>query len=79
VLLDLSDSRELLSRSSDQIIDMAEFLLAHRPRLGDKQAIVVASTAAYGLVRMGAVYATSNGIEPRVFRDHDEALAWLRS
>lgn len=79
LLLDLGDSRVLLGRTSSEIIDVAEFLVSQRARLGARQAIVVTSTAAFGLVRMGAAHAMTDGQEPRVFRDRSEARVWLVS
>lgn len=76
VLLNLGDCRVLLGRSSAEIIDMAEFIQSRRGKL-DKVAIVADNTAAYGLVRMGSVYAAGAGNEPRVFREVSEALRWL--
>lgn len=57
--------------------EIARSLALIGSRLGRKFAMVAGSEAAYGLLRLGSVYAAQSGIEPSVFRDLASARAWL--
>lgn len=78
LMYDLRGSTALRDRTAEQVRDMAEFLAQHGPRFGSRLAMVVAGEVDYGLMRMGSAYAELGGVEPRVFRDYGEALAWLQ-
>jgi hypothetical protein len=78
VLLDVSGSTSLATRPAAEIKMVAEFLGPYAERIGGRVAVVAPTDVAFGLSRMGAVHSEGVGIAARVFRDRDEALAWLK-
>jgi hypothetical protein len=65
--------------SPDDIRDIAE-LVRRRPREATgRRAVLVSSDEHFGLMRMFEAYASGGPTRYRVFRDPDEAKAWLES
>jgi hypothetical protein len=57
---------------------LANDIASRRRLLGRaKCAVLVSTDAAYGLLRMYEAYTLESPVEVRVFRDEDEALAWV--
>ena len=77
LLLDVSHSRSISSRSASEVRAMADFLASHAERFGRRLALVATSDVAFGLMRLGAVSVEQKGVDSRVFRDVAEAEAWL--
>ena len=77
LLLDLTESESFRERSADGLRHVAQFLASRRDRFSFRLACVGTTDLAYGLLRMGMVYATDQGVETEVFRTRDEALRWL--
>lgn len=77
LLLDLTASDVIQNRSGGDVQEVARALQLIAPRLGDKLAMVAGSEAAYGLLRLGSVYAAQSGVKPAVFRDLASARGWL--
>jgi hypothetical protein len=77
LLLDLSDSESFRARSTDALREVVEFLATQRARFSSRLATVGTSDLAYGLLRIGEVFAGDRGITAQSFRTRDEALAWL--
>ena len=60
------------------IRQVSDFLVEHRVQLrGSRRAVVVSSTASYGMARMLGARIGVAGLEQAVFTDPAEALAWL--
>lgn len=68
----------LATRPTDEIIRVAEYVGPYKDRVL-RCAVLASSDVHFGLGRMGAVYSEAKGVVTSVFRDHDEALAWLRN
>jgi hypothetical protein len=77
LLFDLSESQSLGDRPTEDVRGMAYFIASHGDRFGRRLAMVTGSEVAYGLMRLGATVAESQGISARVFRDRESAMAWL--
>jgi len=76
VLLDLADCKNLLD--ADQIRTAAARVTADPSTLRfGRLAIVVASEALFGTLRMFHSFSESAFLEAQIFRDRDEALQWL--
>ncbi len=78
LLLDVTGSRSLSGRSSNEIRRTAMALGPCAERLGGRAAVLATSDVHYGLCRMGAVYSEAKGVRVQVFKERTEALAWLR-
>jgi hypothetical protein len=52
--------------------------LRARPEIRGRAAVLASSNLVYGLLRMYEVFSDGDPVELRVFRQPDEALAWLR-
>ncbi len=79
LFVDVTRSTSLAARSSEDIKRVAEFLGPYSDRIGGRCAVLATEDIHFGLSRMGSVYSAGVGVETRVFRDRDEALAWLKS
>ena len=81
VLVDLTDSASVLSRSSGSLRETATYFSTQLRARRAACALVAASLARYGLMRMAQAWATveSDDFEIAVFRRRDAALAWLSS
>lgn len=77
LLLDLSESESFRGRSTEGLRRVAAFLAQRRDRFAHRLATVGASDLAYGLLRMGMVFTSDQGIESEVFRSRAEAMEWL--
>ena len=76
VLLDLLDCKTV--PDADQIRTAAARVTADLSKLRfGRLAIVVASEALFGMLRMFHTFSESAFLEAQVFRDLDEALQWL--
>ncbi len=70
---------ELLDFGPAQMQELAALLNAAPDRLGAKIAIVVSRDVDYGIMRMWQVYGEDAPQLRAVFRDMEEAQAWLRT
>ena len=77
LLFDLTGSESLGDRSAEDLRAMAIFLASRGSRFSSRLAMVAVTDVAYGLMRMGAVTAESQGIAAHVFRDYGSARRWL--
>jgi hypothetical protein len=77
LLFDLTRSDAFGDRPTDEVRAMAFFIASKATRFAARLAMVTSSDVAYGLMRLGAVVAESQGLAARVFRDEEAALAWL--
>ncbi len=78
VLLDVTQSRSLAERSTEDIISVAEFFAWHADAFGGRLAILAPEGNYYGLMRMASAYAAYGNLLTKVFTDGDVAVAWLR-
>lgn len=79
LLFDLSASEALGTRPTEDVRAMAYFIASRGDRFGRRLAMVTGSEVAYGLMRLGATIAESQGLAARVFRRYDAAMSWLTS
>jgi hypothetical protein len=79
LLVDVSRSESLATRSAADIRMVAEFLGPYAERVGGRCAVVAPSDVQFGLSQMGAVYSQGVGVSAQVFRTREDALAWLKS
>ena len=77
LLLDLSGSESVGERTAEDLRAMALFFASRGSRFSSRLAMVAVTDVAYGLMRMGAVTAESQGIAAHVFRDYGSARRWL--
>ena len=77
LLFDLTGSESLGDRTAEDLRAMAIFLASRGSRFSSRLAMVAVTDVAYGLMRMGAVTAESQGIAAHVFRDFGSARRWL--
>ena len=77
LFLDVRKSTSLASRPTADIIRVAEYLGPHKDRV-TRCAVLATENVHFGLSRLGAVYSETAGVMTSVFRDREEALAWLR-
>lgn len=77
LLVDVTRSESLASRSPSQIRYVAEFLGPYVKRIGGKCAVVAVEDIHFGLGRMGSVYSENVGIEAAIFRQEEDARRWL--
>lgn len=79
LLLDLSDSQSIASRSLGDITSIVGFLAYHAHAYGRRAALVAATDVAYGVLRLADVDFEAAGIETKVFRSVEEGMSWLQS
>lgn len=77
LFVDVRNSTSLASRETAEIIRVAEHLGPHKDRV-NRCAVLATENVHFGLSRLGAVYSETAGVMTHVFRDRDEAIAWLR-
>jgi len=77
LLIDLTESRSIFNRSSDEVRTVAGFVASFANRVNHRIALVAHEDLPYGLMRMGSVGSEERGIESQVFRSFDEARKWL--
>ena len=78
-MLGFVDCREIESLPSADTLQLLALEIARRQDAvgATRVAVVVASEAAYGLMRMYEVYTAATSIKVKVFREEATALAWL--
>ena len=76
-LLDVTHSKSLASRPSQDIKETAGFLGPRADMFGKRCAIVAPIDLYYGLMRMASVFGEEFGVETVVFRTEEAALEWL--
>ena len=79
ILMNLSKSRSIYSRTSEDVKTMARSLASLGNHFSNRIALVAPKDLPYGLMRMGSVYTEETGFEPKVFRTLAEARKWLLS
>ena len=77
LLFDVSRSKSLRARSSDDIIAMGYFLAQHADAYARRVALVGFDDFPYGMMRMGRVTLEHEGIASEVFREETQARKWL--
>jgi hypothetical protein len=77
LLLDVTRSDVLHTRSPEEIRQVAEFLGPYRERIGGRVAVIAARDVHFGISSMGRAYSEGVGIEAAIFRDAKAALEWL--
>jgi hypothetical protein len=77
LLFDVSRSKSLRTRSSDDVIAMGYFLAQHGEAYARRVALVGFDDFPYGMMRMGRVTLEHEGISSEVFRDATHAREWL--
>ena len=77
LFLDVRRSTSLATRPTTEIIRVAEHLGPNKDRV-TRCAVLATENIHFGLSRLGAVYSETAGVMTSVFRDREEALAWLR-
>jgi hypothetical protein len=77
LLFDVSRSKSLRARSSDDIIAMGYFLAQHGDSYARRVALVGFDDFPYGMMRMGRVTLEREGIASEVFREETQARKWL--
>jgi hypothetical protein len=77
LLFDVSRSKSLRTRSSDDIIAMGYFLAQHGDSYARRVALVGFDDFPYGMMRMGRVTLEHEGITSEVFREATAARTWL--
>ncbi len=76
-LIDVTRSESLADRSVDDLRRVAEYFASRSGRFGRRCAILAESAVHFGLMRMVVVFAEIKNAEARVFKDEEEAMAWL--
>jgi hypothetical protein len=77
LLFDVSRSKSLRTRSSDDVIAMGYFLAQHGEAYARRVALVGFDDFPYAMMRMGRVTLEHEGITSEVFRDATHAREWL--
>jgi hypothetical protein len=77
LLFDVSRSKSLRTRSSDDVIAMGYFLAQHADSFARRVALVGFDDFPYGMMRMGRVTLEHEGITSEVFREETPARKWL--
>ena len=78
LLMNMTESKSIYNRSSDDVRAMANFVGSLGKRFNNRIAFVAPDDLPYGLMRMGSAGAEDLGIAARVFRAIDEARKWLQ-
>jgi len=77
LLFDVSRSKSLRTRSSDDVAAMGLFLARHGDAFARRVALVGFDDFPFGMMRMGRVTLEREGITSEVFRDDTNARKWL--
>ena len=77
LLFDVSRSKSLRARSSDDVIAMGYFLAQHGDAYARRVALVGFDDFPYGMMRMGHATLEHEGITSEVFREETYARKWL--
>ena len=78
LLMDLTKSVSLAQRTSSDIEGLSRFINSSGHGF-DRSALVANRDLYYGLMRVAAAIGEAEGFEVQVFRDKNDALAWLQS
>ena len=78
LLVDVSGSDSLATRPAAEIKRVAKFLGPYTDRIGGRCAVVAPADVQFGLSQMGSVHTEQVGVTSRVFRNREDALAWLK-
>jgi len=78
LLVDVSASEVLPGRPAAEIKRAAEFLGPYADRIGGRCAVFAPADVLFGLSQMGSVHTERVGVTSRVFRNREEAVAWLK-
>ena len=77
LLFDVSRSKSLRARTSDDVIAMGYFLAQHGDSFARRVALVGFDDFPYAMMRMGRVTLEREGITSEVFREETPARKWL--
>jgi hypothetical protein len=77
LLFDVSRSKSLRARSSDDVVAMGYFLAQHADAYARRVALVGFDDFPYAMMRMGRVTLEHEGIASEVFREETAARTWL--
>jgi hypothetical protein len=77
LLFDVSRSKSLRARSSDDVVAMGYFLAQHGDAYARRVALVGFDDFPYAMMRMGRVTLEREGITSEVFREEIPARKWL--
>ncbi|HEY6809271.1 MAG TPA: hypothetical protein VI160_10845 [Gemmatimonadales bacterium] len=77
LMFDMRTSAAIKGRTPAEVQDMANFLATQGPRFSKRLAMVTGTDVAFGLMRLGSVYAERGGLFSEVFREIEEAKKWL--
>jgi hypothetical protein len=78
LLLDLTQSESISTRTLGDVTSIIGFLTYHAPSFGRRIALVGSSDVTYGVLRMADVDLDTGGVEANVFRNAAEGLRWLK-
>ncbi len=77
LLFDVSSSESLKERYASDVIDVGNFLASHTNRFNNRIALVAGSDFRYGMMRLGSAALQTHAVVNRVFRNDEEARAWI--
>ena len=77
LLFDVSRSKSLRTRSSDDVVAMGYFLAQHGEAYARRAALVGFDDFPFAMMRMGRVTLEREGITSEVFREETDARKWL--
>ena len=77
LLFDVSPSKSLRTRSTDEVISMGYFLSEHADAFAKRVALVGFDDFPFGMMRMGRVTLEREGLTAEVFREEANARKWL--
>jgi hypothetical protein len=77
LLVDVSRSDSLATRSHQEIQMVAEFIGPYSDRIGGRCAVIAPSDVHFSLSQMGATHSRRAGIDAQVFRADAAAREWL--
>jgi hypothetical protein len=77
LLFDVSRSKSLRTRSSDDVVAMGYFLAQHGEAYARRVALVGFDDFPFAMMRMGRVTLEREGITSEVFREETHARKWL--
>jgi hypothetical protein len=79
LLIDLTKSKSICFRTSQEIQTMAIFVGSLGSRFNNRIVLVGPDDLKFGLLRMGSVGSEDRGVKSEVFRRFEEARKWLLS
>ena len=77
----LNDLREVINTAdTEYIMELAQAMIGYSGELGSTQiAIVVSTDVIFGMIRMLQSYISESPLDVMVFKDLNEAMAWLEA